>query len=250
MGSISRVSPVKLWKMNFYFPRRKRDIPHFLLSWVYFQIHRQKGGTPPESKICKVHSLIRKNFFNFPSMNKFSNFSLNLFLLLCGFFWGNLFGAIEENIPKLGFAFSEKLNPTQVGNELEMQNFKGDSPWEQNSQLEALPLFSGEFLRFFPGPGILGLIVLFLAELCNWATSRQGALKKRNSLKKFKSFQGVSLNPLNLQLGLDQNFLGNNLENNRSWGKSQLQKSFVPYLNSFKIGFLLGIFVDAFKVGS
>jgi hypothetical protein len=156
-------------------------------------------------------------------MNKFSNFSFNLFLVLFGFFCGNLLPGGSFQFPEKFFAPGEWVSSAHPPNEnipkIHLSN-EIIAPQQQ--------IWSAKTLFFaIPGPGLQGLIVLFLAEFINWSGTRMSSqLKRPDSIGKTFQFEVFA-----------KNFF-------------RFQPSKFSYLNSFKIGFLLGIFVDAFKVGS
>jgi hypothetical protein len=156
-------------------------------------------------------------------MQKFSNFSFNLFLVLFGFFCGNLLPGGSIEFPGSSTGFEEGGWQSFPNQNTAKINLSGEilSMHQQILGYITQALFSA-----IPGPGFLGLIVLFFAEFINWCGSRvspQISSKERNSqfVLKAPSSDFPRRNPLKFS-----------------------------YLNSFKIGFLLGIFVDAFKVGS
>lgn len=160
-------------------------------------------------------------------MNKFSNFSFNLFLVLFGFFCGNLLPGGSFQFPENLLGFGEKTGEWVSSAHPPNENI----PKIHLSNEIIVPpqqIWSTKTLFFaIPGPGLQGLIVLFLAEFINWLGTRISSQRKRpNSIGKTFQFEVFT-----------KNFL-------------RLQPSKFSYLNSFKIGFLLGIFVDAFKVGS
>lgn len=178
-------------------------------------------------------------------MQKFSNFSLNLFLLLFGFFCGNLLpgGSIE-------FPWDSASVATRWTLPLELNPEEIQSPSAKLSLAQPLEksrsnnIFSEIFFtpqhswvdsanqicsKAIPGPGFLGFLVVILAEFINWCemVSKQIPPQLRSKEKKPKFI---------LKTRVSSFYLGNS--------------SKFGYLNSFKIGLLLGIFVDAFKVGS
>ena len=151
-------------------------------------------------------------------MQKFSNFSLHLFLLLFGFFCGNLLPGGSIEFPGSFLSFGDDGGQSFSN----QNNLSGEivSTHQQILGLTTQTLFSA-----IPGPGFLGLIVLFFAEFincCGARVSSQRRFKEQSSNSQFV-FEAKPLK-------------GNS--------------SKFSYFNSFKIGFLLGIFVDAFKVGS
>lgn len=81
-------------------------------------------------------------------MKTFSEFSLNLFCLLFGFFLGNLF-------PNLSLDGVQGLTPTTTKNLSEFQDTRIDI---------LLQTFSGTI----PGPSQVGLLILLMSELINW----------------------------------------------------------------------------------
>ena len=151
-------------------------------------------------------------------MQKFSNFSLNLFLVLFGFFCGNLLPGGSIEFPGSFLNFGDA-----AGQSFSNQNNPSGEIVATHQQILGLPtqtLFSA-----LPGPGFFGLIVLFFAEFINWCGARVSSQQR---------FKGQSSNS---QFVFETKLLNRN-------------SSKFSYFNSLKIGFLLGIFVDAFKVGS
>lgn len=152
-------------------------------------------------------------------MKTFSEFSLNLFCLLFGFFLGNLFPdqSIFEQI--FGTKAERGVSPISSQRNLTEGIFASDDIALQTStfsnpvnlvswRLDLLP-------TSFPGPSQVGLSILVLSEFINW----NGAFWKK-----------------------------------RAGGANKVppcsHNQFFILFNSFKIGLLFGIFVDAFKVGS
>jgi hypothetical protein len=161
-------------------------------------------------------------------MKIFSNFSLNFFCLLCGFFFGNLFGSGELQY------FS-----TYTPNTSDLEIFS------QKEGAGGFPLFPHQVLSFLPGPGIIGFVLLFFAELLNWSFARAATRQIENSSKTQRSIWRKGPNPWRAMKKTSS--LGGILKI-----LEKPEKAFVPFsfLNSLKTGFFFGIFVDAFKVGS
>lgn len=153
-------------------------------------------------------------------MKTFSDFSLNLFCLLFGFFLGNLFPNIS-----LGLDFQKGDRGPEPGLSGVGPPGTFDPP--------------GSFLDFFrldiliqtisdiiPGPSHVGLVILLTSELINW-TGKFFRIKQFN-----KKVTGPSV------------------DSQRLLDELPIRPSFFSFINSVKIGLLFGIFVDAFKVGS
>ena len=188
------------------------------------------------------------------TMQKFSNFSLNLFLLLFGFFCGNLLpgGSIE-------FPWNSAQGATRSA--LVAPHNTEQQPKPEEIQTSLTKLFTAQSLektisnniypeirstpqqtwgsgtnqilcKVIPGPGFLGFIIVILTEFINWcgvyARQPSSQIRSRERTPKFLFKARAS---------------------GFYFGNSRRAK-LLAYLNSFKIGFLLGIFVDAFKVGS
>lgn len=147
-------------------------------------------------------------------MKIFANFSLNLFCLLCGFFFGNLFGSLELHY------FESHQHTTS-----EFESYSGGSSKAK------------QIISFFPGPGILGFLLLFIAEILNWWEARE----KTN----FRQRTGFFPRSKTLH-----NFSSTNSQNQILGEVGKKSSVWLNFMNSFKTGFLFGIFVDAFKVGS
>lgn len=77
-------------------------------------------------------------------MKTFSDFSLNLFCLLFGFFLGNLFPNVSLSIDPQSINNFPKIQDTRI--ELLLQTVSGT----------------------IPGPSQVGLLLLFISELINW----------------------------------------------------------------------------------
>lgn len=80
-------------------------------------------------------------------MKTFSDFSLNLFCLLFGFFLGNLFPNIS-----LGLDFNKEVG--------------GTAPLPDFFRLDIL---IQKFSDIIPGPSQVGLFILLVSELINWS---------------------------------------------------------------------------------
>lgn len=197
-------------------------------------------------------------------MQKLQNFSFTLFLFLFGFFCGNLLpgGSIEfpwNSAQLLGTEVQSSTNTlssgTEAGNILvDDLTFKNSPNHVEFSPKATRDLFTlgqrstpqlHSFFSAIPGPGFLGLIVLLLAECINWCGwVGRGKVQPPISKKEANLLQGTP--PRYGQIGWSLRFWKNGFQSRFS-----LQNPFkFSYLNSLKIGFLLGIFVDAFKVGS
>lgn len=193
-------------------------------------------------------------------MQKLQNFSLNLFLFLFGFFCGNLLpGGSSEfswnseqlQTTETKSSWTQSNLETEVGNTIfDLSSFKNSPNPTEFSLKSPGDLFTLDtssrpklqtFFSALPGPGFFGLIVLLLAEFINWCGWVAFASRKAQT-----SVQNENIGKRKSPTRLD------------FWKKGSLARDQFslqnPFkfssLNSFKIGFLLGIFVDAFKVGS
>ena len=213
-------------------------------------------------------------FQNVPQ--KFS--SLNLFFLLFGFFLGNLSpqGLFFQSVPFFFPLSQEDFGKKETSEMKESKSFeyKVANSWSRSDEKSEERIFANKKSRpidnqlnklsetntswsligifnAFPGPAPT---ILLWSEIFNWLSFR------------LFSFQNLSKNTFFQKRGKNEkewvffDSIGKTQKPNHQSEKISNEKNgqfyssnlhfFLRSLNSIKIGFLLGIFVDAFKVGS
>ncbi len=152
-------------------------------------------------------------------------FSIKLFLLFLGFLGGSLFGSFLPNLPaKMSI---QSITILVIILTIELLNYV---------------MYKSQKRFFFISP--------FISKL-NQLWSVLKILINSFLFLNFKPFQNKNnLNTLNLLIKEKTDSKNPKIENYEVITSQPTWQNFIKSINSFKIGIMLGLFIDAFKVGS